>query len=486
VRVAVSSQDERARLIAQTLKSLPPGSLALAAGQLPGQLGKLMRALDDATAAADPVAAVQAVLGALPSPDTDALAAVLKDVGAAMAAGMDSAGKAVAEAVPADELARLARNQARLAEVGAAIRPGISDATLGALVDRSLGLLGESGPLSALIAAATAVGDVAGSVSRFAEALRTDPVAAAKDPGLQAVIGRLQGQREHVAAAAAQLSDVVEIVSGVRAWAASRGDSATRAQLAAAEAGLRQARNPEDPVIFDRLREVFDAAIDAGLLPLAREAGRRLQLRQLGQGTLEGVAGIAFEVAELAARLGDREAEVGARGEQALVLAQLPRRQEEAKATAAAAAALAAGSEDPVLRLRGQLLLGQVREKTGDLPGARSVFRKVMDAGKSDARQAHTVAWAALHLGRLERAEGQRGRARRDLELAWKVGRASGDWALYVYAAGARVELASDEDDRATADAVLRDLDVTGPRIGGAGAGSARAEIAQRIRARWG
>src|SRR4051812_40851618 len=100
---------------------MPAGTLAAAAGAVPGVLGDRLRALDTAMGAPDPVAAVLSVMATLPNADSAALAAVLSDVGAAMVAGMDGFGEAVAAAVPSDQLAQLAEDQARLADIGATI-----------------------------------------------------------------------------------------------------------------------------------------------------------------------------------------------------------------------------------------------------------------------------------------------------------------------------------------------------------------------------
>jgi len=97
-----------------------------------------------------------------------------------------------------------------------------------------------------------------------------------------------------------------------------------------------------------------------------------------------------------------------------------------------------------------------------------------MDAARDTDGLGHELGWAALHLGRLEAAGGQRFRASQDLELAQQIGQAAGDVPLYALAVRARIDLAP---DRSAAEAVLGEASGV--------AATVRIELRRHLDVRW-
>jgi tetratricopeptide (TPR) repeat protein len=452
----------------------------VAAAQTDGAAATLLRALDAASRAADPEAAIGSALHDLGPADVRALLAQLDTLTPALT-GAATLGLAELESALDEAVAQ----QRELRDVLGGLQPAIADPTLAAAFERALGLLSSTGPLAGLAQALGSIRELGATVARLTADLQRDPRFVRRDE-LARTVARLRAARDSVAGIASELEDAADVLATMRAWAETRADAESLARLAAAEAALREHRAPDDPAIDACWRDAFAAAVRGGLLPLARETGRRVQHRGMLRGTLEPFAAVAEALADLAALQGDLTIEVGARAEVALAAAQMPARRDEAHALAELARDRAATSDDPTVRARGRLAYGQVLEKLGDAAGARIAFRKLLDDAAKDPGFPYEAGWSALHLGRLEHAAGQHSRARRDLLFARNVGHAAKDWLLYGLAARAGFELAVEEGRRDDADAILAGLATDGVALGGPAAAELREELAERGRATFG
>lgn len=455
----MADERARARRVLAAVRGLPPEVLEIAATTAPPDSAALIAAVRRALAAPDPEATLAEELRGVELDHP----AVLRAAGALEDAPLAQAARWAAEVEPARaSIDAVLAGRAQILLHAADARAGAADdPALARLVDHSVALLGDHGPFVALKHALASARELQDGLSRLADG-RLDPAELARRAA------ELRTQRDAVAAAAAQLSRIPELVATARAYAASQSDVGAVAQLAVADAALRAT----EPGAEVRWRDALDAALVADDLVLARQAATRVELHAAAEGRLDAIAETAARVAELAARAEDAEAELAATGDQALALAQLPDGADQASALVAHAYALAEG--DPILMARASLLEGQVLERFGDASGARRAFRQVMDLAREVDDIGHELGWAALHLGRLEGAAGQPFRASQDLELAQQLGQAAGDLTLFALAAAARIDLAA---DRRAAEVVLGEAH--------AAPVSVQAELRARIDERW-
>jgi hypothetical protein len=350
-------------------------------------------------------------------------------------------------------LAMLADGQRELAAIGDTVLVDAlaTDPTLVPLVEDALALLGDDGPFSALRAAIEAlggIGDVFAAIQRGENPARS--------------VAKLRVDRDAVLAAAPKLAEVPALLARAIEHARMRGDRAATARLAIAYAAMH-----DDDGAW---RDALELAADAKLLGEARRAATRIETTAIAAGKLDDVAHVADRIAELARELGERDVELAAVGDRALVFAQLGLAG-DARAQVARAQAIADG--DPKREVRAHLLAGQVDERLGDDAAARIAFRKVTERARGAALE-HELGWAALHLGRLEAAAKQMFRAGQDLELAQQIGRATGDPSLLALAVAARIDAAA---DRGAAEHVLAHEATIAPDV--------RIELARRLDARW-
>lgn len=447
----VESDRERARRVLTALRNLPSGALDAVARHAQGANGVLLAQIQAALATHDP---------------EDALASVLRDVDPEVASALidprtlfGSARSITAAVAPVRaELDAIAEGQRALVAEGEHARELAlaTDPALVPLVEAAIDLLCDDSMFAVVREAVAALGGAGELVDAIARGQ-------ASPSDLAARMGELRAHRDKLQQAQALLADVPALLASAAAEAHKRGDLANAARLVVAEAALRA-----DPV---RWRDAFELAFAAGELASARTAAARVELVAAGAGRLDEVADVASRIVELAAKVGDRGAELAALGDQALACAQLAGRGDEARALVERANAVVAG--DAVGEVRVQLLAGQVAERLGDDAGARHALRKVMERAR-DVGLEHELGWAALHLGRLEAEAGQSFRAGQDLELAQQIGRSVADPALFALALGARVQVAP---DRAAAERLLRDAAEASPEV--------QAELRHRIEARW-
>jgi len=451
----VESERERARGILKAVRDLRPGVLdaAIAAARGPD---------------AEQLAAVRAALGAS-DPEAE-LVRALRDVTAREADPARLVPVAVSHAARAAEEAAAVRSalddmlagQRALGALGAAAREGIrgADPALAALLDETLGALGEHVPFAAVKAAVISVGGV--------QDLLAD-VEAGADPGTLALrTGELRRHRDAIADASSALHRIPGLIAAARAYASGAGDRASEARLVVAEAALRD----REPGAAARWATAFELCTSSSLLPLARAAAARIEIAAAAEGTLEPIVRTAAQIARLASQLGDVDAELAAVGDEALAWAWLDGGGARAEALVERAYELA--GDDRKRGLSASLLEGQVLELRGDGAGARKLFREIMQYGRDIDGSAHIIGWAALHLGRLEAAMGHSFRAGQDLELAQQIGDAAGDHALFALASGARLDLCA---DRPAAEAILASVE-RAPR-------ALRAELRRRFDGRW-
>jgi tetratricopeptide (TPR) repeat protein len=135
-------------------------------------------------------------------------------------------------------------------------------------------------------------------------------------------------------------------------------------------------------------------------------------------------------------------------------------------------------SAPPAVRARVLLMAGQLYEQLGDEPRARTLFRRILRAGKGDTTFRAELGRAALHLGRLEQRAGQPAQGRQDLRLAYEIAAALGDVRLYLEAVPALVEALADAGKDPDIATVVREA---AGRFVALGQGDAfRAELEQR------
>lgn len=433
----------RARRVLTALRQLPPGVLDQLADHAVGPNADQLARVRAALAAPDPEAALVQALDGVTLDDAtpiapfalQALGRQLGDGAAALRAGLD----------------RVHDGRRALVDAGEHALAGATDPAIAALVGDALALLGDDAPFVALREALGALGDTHALLGAL-----TDGGAA-----LSAQVGELRARRDAIAGAAARIGELPALLTRARAYATAQADQAASARLALAAATLHD----------DGWPDAFALALAAELLPEARGIATRIEGRALAEGRLDVVATTAGQLVALAARRADRDAELAAVCDEALARAQLPGGAAAARALVARAGRL--GEAAPPRAVRAQLLAGQVHELLGDAAAARRAFRDVMpDADAHGLR--HELGWAALHLGRLEAAQGQAFRAGQNLELAQGIGRTLGDGSLFALAAAARIEHAA---DRRAAAAVLAEAAPTPAAI--------RDELRRRFDARW-
>ena len=441
---AAENDRERARRVLIALRALPDGVLEAALGPALDDNAQLLARVNAALRAEDPEGALADVLREISAP-VPAL-----DTPAALVAGeaIAHAGMRVADALPAIDA-----GQRELAAIGdrALVDALAADPTLVPIVEDALALLGDDGPFAALRAAVSTLGGIA---EVFAAIQRGDY-------NIGKRVGKLKAERDVLARVAPSLAEVPALLHRALDHARVRGDAKVTARLAIASAALHGE--------LDGWRDALAHAIGAELLPEARRAATRIQAAAIAAKQLDEVAAIAAQLGELASKLGDRDVELAAVGDRALVAAQLGLAG-DARSLVGHARTL---GDSPAREVRAHLLAGQVEERLGDESAARIALRKVMERARGAGLE-HELGWAALHLGRLEAKAGQAFRAGQDLELAQQIGGALDDPTLLALAAAARIETAA---DRAAAEAVLAQLEAIAP--------GARAELRARLETRW-
>lgn len=424
------SDRERARRVLEALRALPPGTLDTALAHAYGDDATRLAAVRAALSSADPEAALAEALGSVVrgGPSEHFLVDLVREA--------KGAARDVTRAP--GQLNDLARARRELAFVGRAVREVTVDGELRAVLDDALSLLGDAGPFAAVKSAIAAASDAQHLLADIARGT------AAPDE-VRAGIEALHAAKATVEAARDQLAGASHLIEVARQFAVDHGDTDAEARLAVAEAALAEGR----PGRRERWQAAFDKAIDAQLLPLARAAATRVQMFAMAAGEQQPIVDVAHRLAALARTEGDQATLLEALGDQALALAQLGQAE---RARQSVLDAKAVAGDEAMAVLRTSLLDAQVSELLGDAAAARKLLRQVMQYGRDVPGSTHLIGWAALHLGRLEAAHGQRFQAGQNLELAQQVGQASGDDALFGLAVQARIEHAA---DRATAERLL-------------------------------
>jgi len=457
----VASDRERARGVLTAVRALPPGALdaAITAARGPDAV---RAALD----ASDPEAALVVALGNVNAGDPGGpswLPSSPDDTIGVPAVANHAARAAQETAELRSSLDDMLAGQRALAALGAAARDGIRDIdpALAALLDETLGVLGEDGPFAAVKAAVISIGGV--------QDLLADVEGGSSDPGALALrVGELRRHRDAIMGAGEALLRIPGVIASARAYAADAGDLASEARLAVAEAALLD----REPGTAARWTTAFELSAAASLLPLARASAARIEIAAAAEGTLEPILRTSAQIARLASRLGDIDAELAAVGDEALAWARLGDGASRAHELVDRAYELA--EDDRKRGLSASLVEAQVLELLGDAASARKLFREIMQHGLDIDGGAHIIGWAALHLGRLEAAMGHAFRAGQDLELAQQVGDAAGDHALFALASGARLDLSA---DRVAAERILASAESAPHAV--------RAELRRRFDERW-
>jgi len=455
--VAVTSDRERARSILNAVRALPVGVLDAAIAAAPGEERSRLAVVRAALDAPDPEAAVTESMRDVAATSAEQRAHVNGLLRAATQISV-SAGRAGAMLASAREGRDL------LAAIGVRSRASAAadtDPARVALLDDALALLGNDTPFAALENAISAIAEA----DRLLDSVGTEMDGAVATRNVAA----LRGHRAALAEAQRAFSSVPVLVAEARAQAVTRGDAVRAAQLAVTEAALR---DHEDGAA-ERWHAALEAALAAEQVRLAAAAASRIELAAIAGGALAPIIETAPKIAELAAKLGDVDTELGALGDEALARLQVPGGEERA-AELLERAHLVAG-DDALRVIRVNLLDAQIQERLGDKARARKLYREIMQYGRDIDGAGHALGWAALHLGRLELEMGHTHRARQDLELAHQIGDAADDPALVALAAGARLDLATDRD---AANAIVAAATKAGPE--------ARDELARRVSARWG
>lgn len=429
----MTSDRERARLVLNALRSLPPGTLDTAVAHAQGPDGDRLAAVRDAMRSADPETALAEVLRDI-SPDELSAARGLAEASAFAARASSeaqSASTALSFAMLAqqDLAAELENHRAQMAA---------EDPTLTSVLDETLAYLGNDEPFRA-------VKDALATLETSQRILEN--VRRGADPRALAVnLTELRQRRAELATLAAPDSRLRSVIDAARSYAVERGDNEALARLAVVAAAV--ADSPNEALAC--WHEVFDRALAASLLPLSKVSAERIQLTAASKGDFETILEVSSRLADLADELADNEVALAANADQALALARLGRPD---LARVAVERVHDHAGDDGLRVAKANLVEAQVLELMGDTAGARALFREIMEYSIEVEGAAHIVGWAALHLGRLEIEKGHMFRARQDLELAQRIGDAAGDHVLLVLAASARVEAAP---DRGVAEAILR------------------------------
>jgi hypothetical protein len=439
----VESERERARRVLIALRKLPPGVLEVAAGATTGANAALLTRVAKAMSAKDPEAAMLDELrGFKPADPPHELTQEL--VGAGLRLADPAPIRAKLDAVVALQQELAVRGDRLLVEA-------LLDAPrLVPLLQSAVSLLGDDGAFGALkiaVAAVATVGDMVAAVGRG-------------DLDIAHQAATLRREREALAAAAAKLAEIPSLLARALEQAQLANDPRVVSRLALVTAAVVDDR--------DAWTAALDRAIAARQLDDAQQAASHIMTTASAGFRFDEVAAAATRIRELAAQLGDRDAELGAVGNQALAAAQLGRAG-DARALVDVARSLGDGG---AREARAHLLAGQVAEKLGDEAGARIAFRKVTERARGGVE--HELGWAALHLGRLEAKAGQTFRAAQDLELAREIAVALAQPSLLALAVAAQIEYAP---DRAAAESVLSRAESI--------AAETRAELQRRLDVRW-
>ena len=453
----MASDRERARSILNAVRALPAGALDAAVAAAPGEERARLAGVRAALDAPDPEAAIAEAMRGVTATSADQRAHVNELLRASTRIA-ESAGRA------GTALASVREGRDQLAAIGMRTRAAAAadaDPALVKLLDDALALLGNDAPFAALENAIAAIGDADGMLDRVGPEI--DRAVATRNAAA------LQGHRAALAEAQRAFARVPALVAEARDQAVSRGDAMRAAQLAVTEAALRD----HERGAVERWQAALEAALAAEQVRLAAAAASRIELAAAADGALAPIIETAPRIAELAARLGDVDTEIGALGDEALARLQVPGGEERA-AELLDRAHLVAG-DDALRVIRVNLLDAQIQERLGDKARARKLYREIMQYGRDVDGAGYAIGWAALHLGRLELEMGHAVRAGQDLELAHQIGDAAGDPALVALAAGARLDLAS---NRAAADQIVAAATKASP--------AAREELARRVIARWG
>jgi tetratricopeptide (TPR) repeat protein len=478
--------EERARQILAALGGASAADLRAAATGLPEEAGDLLMQVAWAVEQADPALALATVLG---EPD----AASEADQRSARADVRQVADNLARLLGP--RLARLHRGVAEL-EAGAdaldAVRPDLTvpedvPPDVAAVLQRALDAAGDAAPIKAVRAALAETRNIGLVIGDLFEGARRDPDKLATSlPALEARIRALQRAQSDAQAAAARLPDVAALAAALRAIAEARGELVAVAQLSLVEAGLAErTRGLGDPVAVARWDAVFEAAVRAELVPLARAAAQRLQVVAVDGEDFARVAVLAHRTGDLARAQSDAAAEAWARMEESLALARLPEHHDMARTIADDAVTLAAGTGSAQLHARARLSRGQVLEQLGDFPAARSAFRRVLEDARTDTSFGREVAFAALHLGRLE-LDHQPHSGVKTLDFARELARRGGEWLIYGPAVVALLEHLAAAEDRDRVGGLLRELAVEGPRLGGERGAAVLSDARAFLVERWG
>lgn len=493
--------DPRIVAILQALDALPPDALEAAARLTPGDAGRVLGALVLAMRAPDRAAQVRAIV----EKDLGSVEALARLFGGTAAkAGTAPAGSGPAGSGPAasgpvgaavrGQLARLDAELAHAQDLAAAI--GQVRGTLAETLEPALAAVADDPELSALAGTAFAelrddqAVKLAADVAANARTLRDQlAAAAAVRPGpaaaqqldlaaLPALVARLEADATRAQSLAAGLqSRVVPALQQLAELARARGH-ASAADLTAAEAALTaRLAGPTDPTARTLWRRALDIALASGNLRVAWSAGKHVQVEALDIGDAKLATVVAHRVADLARAQGDVARELVARMEEALLLVRLPGYVDQGRSMAEDMLARVE-SAPPAVRARVLLMAGQLYEQLGDEPRARTLFRRILRAGKGDTTFRAELGRAALHLGRLEQRAGQPAQGRQDLRLAYEIAAALGDVRLYLEAVPALVEALADAGKDPDIATVVREA---AGRFVALGQGDAfRAELEQR------
>lgn len=465
--------DRRIEAILSALSGLSPAALQAAARTAPPPLGGHLAGLAAALGSSDPGAALAALLDPMTA-DTEAIRAQLDSAGAGLQAQLSGLGSVLeALGAPLEALT-----------LPESLPEDLDDPKLTAILTEALQLSGST-DLAGLMREAIAEGsalteDLAGALS---EARRDPEQAARTAAAIQDRIQRLTDTLAALESAEAVLPGAMSMLSRLRRLAEAR-QHPVAVEIAVAEAALWDARGDQPArVLQARWREALDLALRHQALPAARQAAQRLQLRALSRRQPLPAAVAAAEVATLARTLGDRRAEVLALLEEALILAGIHERRDEALMRLRGALARAEGH--PRLAARVRLSAGQTLERLGEHGEARRAWRDLLKQPGCATAFPAEYGRARLYLGRQEARRGHIEAAREHLAAARSAGRDTRDWLLYAPALIALLEDRVKADDVAGAGALIREARVLAPR-GGPKAIEALEGMVTFLRGRWG
>ncbi len=465
--------DRRIATILSALRGLSPAELQAAAQAAPPPLSGHLVRLAAALAAPDPEAALAGLL--------DALAAAPKGLGEQLGSaeeglqGQLSGLKTLLETLgaPLDNLT-----------LPDALPDDLDDPDLAAILTEALQLSGGT-DLAEMMREAIAEGsalsdDLAAAISQA----RRDPEQAARtSAAIQDRIQRLTDTLTTLETSAEVLPSAMSMLDRLRRLAAAR-QHPVAAEIAVAEAALWDAAGDQPPRILQaRWRAALDLALRHQALPIAQQAAQRLQLRALSRRQPLPAATAAADIATLARAVGDRRAEVLALLEEALILAGVHERRDDALMRLRGALARAAGH--PALSARVRLSAGQTLEKLGEHGEARRAWRELLKQPDCETAFPAEYGRARLYIGRQEARTGRMEDARANLTAARNTGRNTDDWLLYAPALIALLKDRVAADDITGAGVLIREARILAPR-GGPKAVEALEGMVDFLRGRWG